>query len=63
VREVLDLVSGGIAAAQPPAKGWHPFGMRQQHKKSKGLGLFFCIPPSLPLSALNDLSYFREIPC
>ena len=26
--------------AQPPAKGWHPFGMRQQHKKSKGSGLF-----------------------
>ena len=26
--------------AQPPAKGWHPFGMRQQHKKSKGAGLF-----------------------
>jgi len=27
--------------AQPPAKGWHPFGMLQQHKKSKGSGLFF----------------------
>jgi hypothetical protein len=33
--------------AQPPAKGWHPFGMRQQHKKSKGSGLFFAYHHSI----------------
>ena len=31
----------GYRCAQPPVKGWHPFDMRQQHKKSKGPGLFF----------------------
>ena len=39
--------------AQPPAKDWHPFGMRQQHKKSKGSG-HFCIPPSHLLPALKE---------
>ena len=39
--------------AQPPAKDWHPFGMRQQHKKSKGSG-HFCTPKSHLLPALKE---------
>ena len=58
MREVLDLVSGGIAALNHRLKAGIPSACGSNTRNQKAQ-VFFCIAPSHLLPALKEVSSFR----